>query len=143
MDKLSARQLRFCREFILDNNASAAYVRAGYSKNGCGPSAHKLLKNPKVKAKVLELQTELPAENGITLKTIVNDLLYDRERAREQKNINAAIKASVEIAKLMGYFKRDNRQKATTLEKMTTSELIELAKQLAEDIEKEQASTQH
>jgi phage terminase small subunit len=52
--KLSARHKKFCEEYLKDLNATQAYIRVGYSKNGADVSACQLLRNPKVKAYIEE-----------------------------------------------------------------------------------------
>lgn len=41
--KLSEKVKKFCKEYIIDFNATQAYIRAGYSKNGAKVAAAKLL----------------------------------------------------------------------------------------------------
>lgn len=48
--ELLPQQIQFCEEYILDFNATQAYIRAGYSPNGCRPSAFRLLRDNRVKA---------------------------------------------------------------------------------------------
>lgn len=45
---LNEMQARFCREFLIDRNASKAAIRAGYSPNGVEATASKLLTVAKV-----------------------------------------------------------------------------------------------
>lgn len=47
---LSPRQRAFCEEYVVDFNATAAYIRAGYSKNFADRAASNLLKNAGVAA---------------------------------------------------------------------------------------------
>lgn len=50
---LSPKQKRFCEEYIVDLNATQAYVRAGYSTKSLGAAAteaSKLLINPKIES---------------------------------------------------------------------------------------------
>lgn len=53
---LNARQQRFVDEYLIDLNATQAYVRAGYSPNGAGQAAEKLLRNTEIRAAVAERQ---------------------------------------------------------------------------------------
>lgn len=54
----NAKRERFCQELLKDDNATQAYIRAGYSERGAGQSAEKLLKNADVAARVAELRAE-------------------------------------------------------------------------------------
>jgi phage terminase small subunit len=79
-DKLTDKQKRFCDEYLIDLNATAAYKRAGYiaEGNSAEVNANRLLRNAKVKEyidskqKKLEVKTELTAQWVLdNLKTVV------------------------------------------------------------------------
>lgn len=73
---LSDRQLRFVFEYLLDQNACAAAVRAGYSRHSRKSAAHSLMGNPAVLEAIrVELQG-LVAEAGCSVVALV------KERAR-------------------------------------------------------------
>lgn len=57
-EKLTAKQERFCREYLIDRNGTRAAIRAGYGEAGAGVAACRMLKKPNVLARVRELQTE-------------------------------------------------------------------------------------
>ncbi|HET8792077.1 MAG TPA: terminase small subunit [Modicisalibacter sp.] len=46
--ELTARQSRFIDEYLLEPNATQAYIRSGYSEKGANTSAAKLLANPRI-----------------------------------------------------------------------------------------------
>ena len=56
--KLTDRQERFCREYILDYNATKAAIRAGYSEKTAYSIGSENLKKPELLARVRELQKE-------------------------------------------------------------------------------------
>jgi phage terminase small subunit len=66
MDELNEKQLQFCREFIIDLNATQAAIRAGYSANSASQQGSALLGNPKVSVKIAELKQERCQETKIT-----------------------------------------------------------------------------
>ncbi len=75
--RLSPRQTRFCEEFILNpKNATQAYISAGYSGNGAGQSATKLLKNTNIQRYLKKLQADIDMKYQITRERIL------KERAR-------------------------------------------------------------
>jgi phage terminase small subunit len=55
----NARHERFCHEMTVDQNASAAYVRAGYSPKGANASASKLLTNPSIAGRIKYLEAKV------------------------------------------------------------------------------------
>ena len=55
---LSARQERFCREYLIDGCGKRAYIRAGYAPKSAEVCASQLLRKPKVSARIEELRAE-------------------------------------------------------------------------------------
>ena len=56
------RQAKFVREYLSNGgNATLAYKKAGYSKNGADRSAHALLRNPEIAALVAVKRAEMEA----------------------------------------------------------------------------------
>lgn len=56
MSKLNAKQEMFCKEYIIDLNATQAAIRAGYSERTAYSQGQRLLKNVEVLARVKELK---------------------------------------------------------------------------------------
>ena len=56
--KLTDRQEKFCREYILDYNATKAAIRAGYSEKTAKSIGSENLTKPDLLARVRELQKE-------------------------------------------------------------------------------------
>ena len=108
---MNEKQARFCEEFVVDLNATQAYIRAGYSKHGASQGASKLLRIAHVAAKIKELQSEIIENNHISLEGMIKQFVKDRDQAREMGNINASIRANEMIAKMCGLFEADNEQK--------------------------------
>src|SRR5699024_9420598 len=54
--KLTAKQEMFCREYLIDLNATQAAIRAGYSERTAGAAASRLLKDVNIIARVKELK---------------------------------------------------------------------------------------
>ncbi|MDB5804637.1 MAG: hypothetical protein JWN73_1959 [Betaproteobacteria bacterium] len=75
--QLTFRQERFVFEYLKDQNASAAAVRAGYSEKSRAAQAHALMSNPAVQERIrMELQSLL-AELGCSALA----LMKERKRA--------------------------------------------------------------
>ncbi len=72
--ELTPKQARFVDEYLVDLNATQAAIRAGYSENGAGQSAHKLLKNAEIAAAIQERRKELSALIEVTQEMIVEEL---------------------------------------------------------------------
>ena len=61
-DKLTAKQKRFCDEYLIDLNATQAAIRAGYSKNTAGVIGVENLKKPYLKKYISERMAEKEAK---------------------------------------------------------------------------------
>jgi phage terminase small subunit len=57
-DELSPKRRAFAREYVLDHNATAAAVRAGYSERSATSQASQLLDMPAVKAEIDRLHAD-------------------------------------------------------------------------------------
>jgi phage terminase small subunit len=71
---LTEKQERFCREYLIDLNGSAAAIRAGYSQNGASVQATRLLGIAKVKAKITELLAESKKRVDLRLDDVLREL---------------------------------------------------------------------
>lgn len=76
MAKMTAKQQRFCDEYLIDLNATQAAIRAGYSKKLANTNASKLLQNTAVKEyiekRMAEKESELIAEQDEVLKYLTS-----------------------------------------------------------------------
>ena len=57
-NKMTAKQRRFCDEYLIDLNATQAAIRAGYSKKNADNIASENLRKPKIKAYIDERMKE-------------------------------------------------------------------------------------
>lgn len=55
---LNGKHMAFCREYLVDRNATQAAIRAGYSRRTAGSQAHDLLKKPEIQEELSRLTTE-------------------------------------------------------------------------------------
>lgn len=58
MAKITAKQERFCREYLIDLNATQAAIRAGYSANTAQEQSSRLLSNVMVQECIAALKAE-------------------------------------------------------------------------------------
>jgi phage terminase small subunit len=74
---LTARQKAFVHEYLIDNNATQAAIRAGYTgkdRDSIGVYAGTLLKNPAVSAAIGRAQATRSARLGVHVDHVVNEL---------------------------------------------------------------------
>jgi len=90
-DTLTLKQEAFCREYVVDLNATAAAIRAGYAESGAQVQGSRLLSNVIVQRKVNELTREKFAATGINAEMVLarlRDIAYD-DSARQSDQIRA------------------------------------------------------
>lgn len=116
--KLNPRQERFCLGLAEGLPQSRAYVDAGYTARGNAAevSASQLLRNPKVAARIAELQAAAAKRSEITVDDLVAQLDDLRKLAIACKNPAAGVAAIMGKAKLLGLIV-DKAEVATTLRK--------------------------
>lgn len=72
MAKLTAKQQRFCDEYLIDLNATQAAIRAGYSRKTAGKIGQENLTKPDIQccieARMAEKESELIADQDEVLK---------------------------------------------------------------------------
>lgn len=71
---LTDRQETFCQEYVTSFNGTLSAIRAGYNENSAYSSASDLLKNPKVLARIQDLNQELAERRKIDQEIIVRKL---------------------------------------------------------------------
>lgn len=74
MGKLTPKQERFCHEYVVDLNASAAAIRAGYSARSARSSSDRCMKNADVQSKIQDLQKDQAVRTGITADMVLKKL---------------------------------------------------------------------
>ena len=79
---LTDKQKRFVDEYMIDMNAAAAYLRAGYDCNEATARANasRLLTNANIVAEIDKRQQKLQEYAGISAKWVLDNLKYVAER---------------------------------------------------------------
>lgn len=72
--KLNPKQERFCQEYLIDLNATAAAKRAGYSAKTAMEQGYQLLRNTSVQKHVAELKKQRREANEATAQKVVEEL---------------------------------------------------------------------
>jgi phage terminase small subunit len=101
-DKLTARQLKFTREYAKDGNGTQAAIRAGYAPNSADVEASRLLGNAKIGKAVEKFHEKHREKTEVTIESLAAELEHDRDRARQLDQTATAVTATVQIAKLYG-----------------------------------------
>ena len=102
MTTLNDKQKRFCEEYLIDLNATAAAIRAGYSEDTAYSQGQRLLKNVEIQKYVKEHQKNTSTKLNITRESQI--LFYEniKHEALSMQNYSASIKAAERQDKLLG-----------------------------------------
>lgn len=99
---MNDKQRRFADEYLIDGNASRAYVAAGYSSKTPDKNAYKLLDKPGVKEYIKQEQEKMSEKLEITRETILLDL-ENIKNDNIENNPSVSIKALDLQIKMLGY----------------------------------------
>ena len=104
MQKLSPKQERFAREYLLDLNATQAAIRAGYSPKTAYSMGQRLLKNVEVQAFIQSAKQERAEKLARTAQDVLNDIIAVTAQARDEGDLKTALKGLELQGKHLGMF---------------------------------------
>lgn len=123
---LTQKQALFAREFLIDMNAAAAYVRAGYTAANdqvAASCAYKLLRNAHIQEAIDDAQCARVERLDLTADWVVTRFRLLYLQAAQDRDYPAALRALENIGKYLGLYERHNVQKKYTrddLERLRT-----------------------
>jgi len=109
--KLTAKQEKFCLEYLVDLNATQAAIRAGYSKHTAKTIAGQNLSKLIIMDKIAELQQKTIDKTLITIENTIQFIKEVSEEAREGADASNALKGADMLMKYLGGYERDNKSK--------------------------------
>ena len=74
MSKLTSKQALFCKEYLIDLNATQAAIRAGYSKNTACAIGTENLRKPNIALSIQEAMAERSESTGITASYVLEGI---------------------------------------------------------------------
>lgn len=119
--KLTYKQERFVEEYLVDNNATKAAERAGYSSPSYG---RRLYTKPHVREAIASARKQVQERTQITQDMVAEGLLEEATRDDEDGgNTNARIQAWKTLGKHLGMFvDRVEESSSQTIEVIYTEE---------------------
>jgi phage terminase small subunit len=69
----TAKQERFCEEYVIDCNATQAAIRAGYSPDTANEQASRLLANVNIQERIAELRAAISSDTGISARRVLEE----------------------------------------------------------------------
>ncbi len=104
--KLTAKQKKFCDEYLIDLNATQAAIRAGYSESTAKVIASQNLTKLNVQEYIAAKQSDASARNNITVDFVLNGI---KDIAVEGEQENNRLKAFDLLGKHLGMYEKDNK----------------------------------
>ena len=105
VEKLSAKEERFCQEYIVDYKPAEAAIRAGYKDTSARTQAWRMLKKETIAARVRELQEEYNKLHCFQEKSrFIGETWKTYEKAKENDDGRIAVKCLELIGKTNGLF---------------------------------------
>ena len=99
--KLTEKQKNFCREYLVDLNATQAAIRAGYSKKTAGEMGHETLKKPQIQKQLQKTMNKRAEKTEITAEMVLKDINEIKTRTmRTGKEFDA--KSALKALELLG-----------------------------------------
>ena len=88
MASLTDQQQLFCSEYLTDRNATAAAIRAGYSKVSARCTSSRIMAKPKIKAHIAALDSKIKSKHVLsaieTLERISREAVDVENRPRDR-----------------------------------------------------------
>jgi len=145
---LTDKQEQFCREYLIDLNATQAAIRAGYSENTAGSTGHENMMKPEIRTRIGELMDERKGRTMIDSDFVITSLIEVANRCQQavpvmefdpvdkcmvQKRDGAgdavyefdssgANRALELLGKHLGTFEKDNVQKGAVIVRFTDAQ---------------------
>lgn len=99
---MNAKRNRFVAEYLIDLNATQAYIRAGYSPNGAAQSAAKLLTNTEIVAAIAERRRQAAERAELSVDWVLRELRETYAHARGSGQLGTAHASLVSLGKHIG-----------------------------------------
>ena len=124
---MNEKQKQFCEEYIIDLNGTQAAIRAGYSKKTANEQAAQLLAKLSIKEYIQKIKNERSERVKYSQDELMRDILEVKNRCMQANPVldkegnetgiwkfdsNGANKALDMLAKHVGFYETDNKQKA-------------------------------
>jgi phage terminase small subunit len=104
IDSLTGLQKRYCEEYLVDLNGSAAVLRAGYNTKHPNRIAFQLMENPAIRLAIDALRAERSKGTDVTKDFVLRGITKAIELAEEAGNLNALLRGHELLARHLGMF---------------------------------------
>ena len=94
----------FCKEYLIDLNATQSAIRAGYSKKTAGRIGQENLQKPVIQETIQESMDKRGEITGITAEYVLNNIKTIGEKCIENDRETGALKAQELLGKHLKLF---------------------------------------
>jgi phage terminase small subunit len=115
MSALTAKQERFCQEYVIDLNATQAAIRAGYAPTSAKLSGHNNITKYNVKAEIDRLKAKLAYKSTYTQEVGLQKLLHAYDVAEGLNQPAAMVSAAIGANRMHGFDKDANIGEKTVI----------------------------
>ncbi len=123
--ELNSKQKKFCEEYIVDNNATQAAIRAGHPKRSAYSTGHDNLKKPKIQRYISELKKARSLRTQVTADRVLEELAKIGF-AKKGVKTGYKLKALGMLGKHVGIFdNQPNLEKQALIKDLSKIDLIE------------------
>lgn len=91
--KLTAKQKKFCKEYLIDLNATKSAIRAGYSVETANRIGNQNLSKLDIQEEIQRLQGHIEKKYDLRLENVLKDIESIKSKAIEIEDLNAGLKA--------------------------------------------------
>ncbi len=117
--RLTAKQAAFVREYLVDNNATQAAIRAGYSRKTAYSQGQRLLKHVEVAAGIAKRQAKLEERAGVKAEAVIRELaLLGFANMQDYMRVTPDGDAYVDLSNL-------TQEQAAAVQEVTVDEYVE------------------
>lgn len=92
--ELTDKQKMFCKEYLIDLNATQACIRAGYSEKTANRIGTENLSKPVIKNEIDRLKAIREKKIELTAEKVLKDIERVRDKAESSEQYNVSLKAS-------------------------------------------------
>ncbi len=100
---LNPRHEAFCQYFVLGGNATYAARAAGYAPKSCNNQGYRLMRRPRIRARVAAIRSELARAYGLDAHVLLGKLEALYQRAIEDHHFHAGVRAVEAQARIAGH----------------------------------------
>jgi len=125
--KLTDKQEMFCKEYLVDLNATQAAIRAGYSETSAKEQGYENMTKPHIVDFIQELMDKRSQKVEITAENVLNDILETRNACKDMMILEGEFGEYIDNTALSGRNK-NNEMLAKHLKLLTDKIELEVTK---------------